>query len=185
MTEGTYYASITVSSDAVGIDDIVISVVLQIGNAQLTANAGVQYVVILNEDAVANDDDVFTSVIPSRANIANNGEYNYQVAGLPKGHYTISTGSDMDYDDEICDAGESCGHYPTQAQSAVLIISEEQPSLNINMSVNYLTSSIGAASTFSGGLITPRVIKKYAHSLEDTESYVKATTVTKSISSDN
>lgn len=185
MTEGTYYASINISSDAVGIDEIVISVVLQIGNAQLTANAGVQYVVVLNEEAVANNDGVFTSVIPSGANIANKGEYNYQVSGLAKGRYTISTGSDMDFDNEICDAGESCGQYPTLAQSAILVISEQQSSLNINMSVNYLTSSIGAASTLAGELISPRVIKKYTRSIEDTESYIKATTVAKSINSAN
>ena len=171
MDEGAYEGLITVSSDVGGIADVEIAVVLQIGNAELSANAGVQYVLVLQEDAVANEDGVIESVTGSRALIAVDGEYSYQISGLSKGRYTVSTGSDMDFDNVICDAGESCGQYPTLAQSSTLIISEEQPSLDINMTVNYLTSSIGAASVleeeFAGELMTPRLIQKPTSSLAD------------------
>jgi serine protease len=160
MAEGSYETSITVTSSDSGIEPVVINVVLQIGNAELTANAGVQYVLILDADVEANEEGVFASVAGSSALIANKGEYSYQITGLKKGRYTVSTGSDLDFDNVICDAGESCGQYPTLAQSSILEISEEQTSLDINMTVNYLTSSIGAASVFEGELIIPRAIEK-------------------------
>jgi len=171
LAEGSYEAIITVSSDVVTVEDVVIDVVLQIGNAELSANAGVQYVLVLQEDAVANEDGVIESVTGSRALFAVDGEYKYQISGLSKGRYTVSTGSDMDFDNVICDAGESCGQYPTLSQSSTLIISEEQSSLDINMTVNYLTSSIGAASAlegqYEGELITPRLIQKPKSSVAD------------------
>lgn len=157
MAEGAYEASITVSSN---VDDVVIAVKLQVGNAELTANAGVQYVLILGADVEANDEGVFESVASSSALTAKDGEYSYQIVGLAKGRYTVSTGSDLDFDDVICDAGESCGQYPTLAQSTIIEITEEQPSLDINMTVNYLTSSLGVASVLDGELNMPRLIKK-------------------------
>jgi len=171
LAEGAYEGLITVSSSIGGIADVEIAVVLQIGNAELSANAGVQYVLVLQEDAVANEDGVIESVTGSRALFAVDGEYKYQISGLSKGRYTVSTGSDMDFDNVICDAGESCGQYPTLSQSSTLIISEEQSSLDINMTVNYLTSSIGAASAlegqYEGELITPRLIQKPKSSVAD------------------
>lgn len=157
MAEGAYEATIKVTSN---VEDVLIAVKLQIGNAELTANAGVQYVLILDEDVEANSDGVFESVAGSSALLAKDGQYSYQVTGLAKGRYTVSTGSDLDFDDVICDAGESCGQYPTLAQSTIIEITEEQPSLDINMTVNYLTSSIGAASVLENELYAPRLIKK-------------------------
>jgi serine protease len=175
MAEGVYEAKITVTSDVVGIESVEIAVILQVGNAELSANAGVQYVVLQDADAVANEDGVIESVTGSRALIANNGQYSYQVTGLAKGRYIVSTGSDIDFDDVICDAGESCGQYPTLAQSSIVVISEEQSSLEINMTVNYLTSSIGAASVFEGVTITPQAIAKpkFKPSIKEAEPLVK------------
>ncbi|MBL4881868.1 MAG: S8 family serine peptidase [Oleispira sp.] len=175
MDEGAYVANIVVSSDVVSIDDVVIEVVLQVGNAQLTANAGVQYVIIFDPDAEPNEDGFIPSKASSRALIAENGQYSYQITGLSKGRYTVTTGSDLDFDDFICDAGESCGQYPTLAQSSILVISEEQPALDINMTVNYLTSSIGAASVFDGELISPRAIKRPKPVIEGAEPSIEDT----------
>ena len=175
MLEGSYETKITVSSTVSGIDDVEIAVILQIGNAELTANAGVQYVLILDADVEATADGVFPSVAGSRALLAAQGEYSYQITGLEKGRYTVSTGSDLDFDNVICDAGESCGQYPTLAQSSILVISEEQPALDINMTVNYLTSSIGAASVFDGELITPRAIEKPKSAIEGAEPSIEDT----------
>jgi serine protease len=170
LVEGVYEASITVTSSLSGIDDVVITVVLQIGNALLTANAGVQYVLLIDPDAKPNADGTIPSEAGSRALIANNGQYSYEITGISKGQYIISTGSDLDLDNVICDAGESCGQYPTLAQSSILVISEEQPSLDINMTVNYLTSSIGVASVFGGELITSRAIEKPKFVIDDKSS---------------
>lgn len=141
LAEGSYNASILVSTSNEQLDDLQITVQLQVGNPELSANAGIQYVVVLNEDAEAGEDGVFQTVAGSSALLARDGAYRYDIYGLKKGNYTISTGSDLDLDNVICDAGESCGQYPTLDQPRVITISENQPNLEINMSVNYLNAS--------------------------------------------
>ncbi len=142
LTEGSYQASIKISSSLVEVEDLIISVQLQVGNPELTANAGVQYIVIIDADAEPNSEGIFPTVGGSAALIAQDGEYHYQLYGLKKGRYLISTGSDLDFDNVICDAGESCGQYPTLDQPRAIEISEEQVDYEINMTVNYLNSSV-------------------------------------------
>jgi serine protease len=149
LLEGTYEAELVVGSSLSDIDDIVLAVQLQVGNPLLSANAGVQYVVIMDEDVKPNAQGILPSAGGSAALIANNGQYVYQVSGLKKGNYTVSTGSDMDLDLVICDAGESCGQYPTLDQPKIITISEEQSHFDINMSVNYIGGGIGSLSAGS------------------------------------
>jgi serine protease len=103
----------------------------------------------MDEDAKPNAQGILPSAGGSAALIANNGQYVYQVSGLKKGNYTVSTGSDMDLDLVICDAGESCGQYPTLDQPKIITISEEQSHFDINMSVNYIGGGIGSLSAGS------------------------------------
>jgi serine protease len=131
--------------------DIIITVQLQVGNPELFANAGVQYVVVIDEDAEPSEEGVLPSAGGSAALIANQGRYSYQVLGLKKGNYTVSTGSDIDLDFIICDAGESCGQYPTLDQPKTITISEQQPEVEINMSVNYVNTGIGSLMTGGQG----------------------------------
>jgi serine protease len=152
LSEDSYNAEFLISSSLAEIADIVISVQLQVGNSSLSANAGVQYVVIIDEDAEPNAEGFFESAGGSVALIANDGAYAYQVTGLKKGNYTVSTGSDIDLDYVICDAGESCGQYPTLVQPTIITISEAQPHININMSANYVSTgveSLGVGSSTS------------------------------------
>jgi serine protease len=149
LLEGSYQAELLVSSSLETVADIVISVQLQVGNPELSANAGVQYVVIIDDDAEPNEDGIFVSAGGSAALIANQGLYTYEVLGLKKGNYTVSTGSDLDLDFIICDAGESCGQYPTVDRPIIVTISEEQPDLDINMSVNYVNTGVSSSDTDS------------------------------------
>ena len=153
LPEGSYQAQLLVSSTASEVDDLTISVQLQVGNPVLSANAGVQYVLVTDPDAEPNKSGVILSEASSRALFANNGKYSYQITGLKKGTYIVSTGSDLDLDFLICDAGESCGQYPTIDQPTTITISEEQPDLDINMSVNYVNTEVGITATDS--LISP------------------------------
>ena len=149
LSEGSYRAELVVSSSLSGVADIVLSVQLQVGNSEVSANAGVQYVLVIDEDAAPDENGNLYSVGGSQALIANNGKYEYQIYGLKKGRYLVSTGSDLDFDNVICDAGESCGQYPTLEQPKAITISEEQPYVEVNMSVNYLDisrSNLGLAS---------------------------------------
>jgi serine protease len=146
LLEGSYQAELLVSSSLDNVADIVISVQLQVGNPELSANAGVQYVVIINDDAEPNEDGTFVSAGGSAALIADQGLYTYEILGLKKGNYTVSTGSDLDLDFIICDAGESCGQYPTVDRPIIVTISEEQPDLDINMSVNYVNTGVSSSA---------------------------------------
>jgi serine protease len=149
LLEGSYQAELTVSSSLETVDDIVISVQLQVGNPELSANAGVQYVVIVDDNAEPNEAGVFVSVGGSAALIADQGLYTYEVLGLKKGNYIVSTGSDLDFDLVICDSGESCGQYPTVDRLITVTISEEQPNLDINMSVKYVNSGTSSSAVDS------------------------------------
>jgi serine protease len=153
LPEGSYQAQLLVSSTASEVDDLIISVQLQVGNPELSANAGVQYVLVIDPDAEPDQNGTILSQASSSALFANNGKYSYQITGLKKGTYTVSTGSDLDLDFLICDSGESCGQYPTIDQPTTVIISEEQPDLDINMSVNYVSTEVGITAVDS--LISP------------------------------
>jgi serine protease len=151
LFEGSYQAELVISSSLSSVADIIITVQLQVGNPELFANAGVQYVVVIDEDAEPSEEGVLPSAGGSAALIANQGRYSYQVLGLKKGNYTVSTGSDIDLDFIICDAGESCGQYPTLDQPKTITISEQQPEVEINMSVNYVNTGIGSLMTGGQG----------------------------------
>jgi serine protease len=149
LLEGSYQAELLVTSSLETVDDLVIAVQLQVGNPKLSANAGVQYVVISEAVEEPNEDVVFVYVDGSAALIAKKGLYTYEVLGLKKGNYIVSTGSDLDLDFIICDAGESCGQYPTVDRPIIVTISEEQPDLDINMSVNYVNTGISSSAVDS------------------------------------
>jgi serine protease len=153
LPEGSYQAQLLVSSTSPEVDDLIISVQLQVGNPELSANAGVQYVLVIDPDAEPDQNGTILSQASSSALFASNGKYSYQITGLKKGTYTVSTGSDLDLDFFICDAGESCGQYPTIDQPTTVIISEEQPDLDINMSVSYVNTEVGITAVDS--LISP------------------------------
>jgi serine protease len=149
LPEGSYQAQLLVSATSPEVDDLIISVQLQVGNPELSANAGVQYVLVIDPDAEPDQNGTVLSQASSSALFASNGKYSYQITGLKKGSYTVSTGSDLDLDFLICDAGESCGQYPTIDQPTTVIISEEQPDLDINMSVNYVNTEVGITAVDS------------------------------------
>lgn len=145
MTEGRYDGQMIISSSNPDISNLTIGVSLQVGNPEVSANAGVQYVVLIAENSDTDEDGAFYSVAGSSSLLATDGQYSYDITGLKKGRYIVSTGSDMDFDGFICDAGESCGQYPTLDRPTVITISEEQAHPEVNMSVGYFNIN-GAGS---------------------------------------
>jgi len=84
---------------------VTVTVTLQVVGTNPAADAGLFYVIAVNEDGTTEGSaDVVT---------AENGEYQWTLTDLPAGSYRIFAGSDMDNDDYLCDAGESCGAYRT------------------------------------------------------------------------
>lgn len=170
LIEGSYQANIKISSSLVEVEDLVISVQLQVGNPELSANAGVQYIVIIDADAEADENGIFPTVGGSSALIPQNGEYSYQLYGLKKGRYLVSSGSDLDFDNIICDAGESCGQYPTLDQPSAIEISESQPHLMVNMTVNYVSSGLSNLTNDNNSVNSPvrgRAFSAYKISTEN------------------
>lgn len=147
MNEGRYEGQLLIESTV--LPDLLIAVILQIGNSEVSANAGVQYVLLIDENAEAGADGATESAAGSSALLALDGQYSYEITGLKKGRYIVATGSDLDFDNIICDSGESCGQYPTLDSPKVITISEEQAQYtNVNMSVSYvdITSTGSTAS---------------------------------------
>lgn len=170
LFDGSYKGIITISSDNVAITDFVIQVELQVGNPELTPNAGVQYVLVIDKNAQANSEGVLKAIGSSVALLVNQGEYQYTVEGLPKGEFYIVTGSDLDLDLVICDDGESCGQYPTLNAREEVEISEETSTAQANMAVNYIETS-GQASVKEDSRIFQysRVIERTSANDEGTE----------------
>lgn len=149
LAEGRYEGQIIISATNPEFEDLTIGVTLQVGNAAISANAGVQYVVLLNENAEANDEQVIESDYGTSGLVASDGQYMYQLHGIKKGRYTLSTGSDLDFDGIICDSGESCGQYPTLDRPVVVEISEQESEFNFDMTTGYATLKAASSNSQS------------------------------------
>ena len=139
LPEGRYQADVIINSSSYG--SLTVKVTLQVGNPNVSANAGVQYVLAVNVDTKPVKGALLPDALSSPL-VVNNGEYLYQINGIKKGRYFVSSGSDLDFDNIICDPGESCGQYPTLEKPIEVVISEEEPLQQVNMTVNYLNSDI-------------------------------------------
>jgi len=172
LVEGSYQGEIVISTTTENVSDVTILVELQVGNPDLPANAGVQYVLLQDVNAEADRDGVVPTAVGSAAVVASQGVYRYQVNGVPKGRYYVFTGSDLDLDDVICDAGESCGQYPTLNSRIAIEITEQQTSAEANMVVNYIDSGVSSSSVSES--VRPILSKDYGKnfSLDDSAKQV-------------
>ena len=159
LADGTYKGSIRITSSVAAISDVTISVEAQVGNPNLTGNAGVQYILIYDKDAQEGADGVIQASYGSIPLIAEKGQYSYQVTGIEKGSYYVVTGSDLDLDNKICDAGESCGQYPTLNNRQEIEITEAVPETSADMVVNYLDTGAGASAVNNERQVFSKIIK--------------------------
>lgn len=107
--DGVFAANIRFESD---VNPVTLPVRIQKASVDLSANAGHTYVVL-----TAADD---SHVVYRTTALARGGEYDFELEGVAPGRYRLYAGSDSDHDDEICDAGESCGAWHTLDAPAVL-----------------------------------------------------------------
>ncbi|HDP88490.1 MAG TPA: peptidase S8, partial [Thioalkalivibrio sp.] len=75
------------------------------GASGTEGDTGYTWIILVNVDTLS------TAAQTSVANV--NGTYSYRITGVPNGEYYVLAGTDSDNDGFICDAGESCGGYPT------------------------------------------------------------------------
>ncbi|MBT6265149.1 MAG: S8 family serine peptidase [Halieaceae bacterium] len=133
LKEGPYRTDVTFQSTA---GDVSVSVEIRVSNnaAGGIGNIGVVYVLFINTEtqeiwqgttAAASD----LSYIDDEYAITTNyllGPDSREVDRLPVGIYEIWAGTDNDNDLFICDAGETCGAWPSIDTPAVITISEDR-----------------------------------------------------------
>jgi len=105
LAQNTYTATISIRSSA---NSISIPVIMQVGAAAGSADAGFQYILLVDPITGETIDEVAASAI--------DGRYSYSFTNVPEGTYQLISGSDSNNDFFICDAGESCGAYLTLDQ---------------------------------------------------------------------
>jgi serine protease len=105
LTEGAYNAVATFTPTDPATNAVTITVTLQVPGANPLADAGLFYVIAVREDGSSQGSAAVVA--------ASNGEYSWVLTDMPAGSYRIFAGSDMDDDNFLCDAGESCGAFRT------------------------------------------------------------------------
>jgi serine protease len=115
LDEGTYSATITVSSTA---NSTEVPVIMQVRATDPGANAGVLYVLLLDQATGQTIGQDIVSPV--------DGVYSYSIAGVGAGDYEIIAGSDNNNDFFICDLGESCGAYLTLDQPTMIEVRSDR-----------------------------------------------------------
>jgi serine protease len=111
LAAGTYSDSIQINA---GSESSTVEVIMQVLDVSITGDAGIHYVLLVNND---------TDEVLQQFQVDAIGEnVNYSFSNVASGNYMIYAGSDMDMDGFICDAGESCGAYSTVAQPSIISV---------------------------------------------------------------
>ena len=114
LTEGSYNATATFTPTDPATNAVNISVTLQVAGANPDADAGLFFVIAVREDG--------SSQGSAAVVVASNGEYSWALNDLTAGSYRVFAGSDMDDDNFLCDAGESCGSFRTLDEPERLLV---------------------------------------------------------------
>lgn len=132
LDEGFYSGSITFVTDQ---GDLTVSVVMTVGDLSGTGELTQQYVLFV---------DTASNSIVQEAPINEAGIFS---TTLSAGSYLVFAGSDIDVDLFICDAGETCGAYPSLSTQQILEVTEDRSDVNFSVSIQTLGSSDEDAET--------------------------------------
>ncbi len=142
LSDGYYNATISVSD---GSNSLSIPVYMQ--NGVISSNNAMtqQYVLLEDADCIAagRDEKECTTSIFAQAN----GRYSFPA--VPAGRYSLLAGSDIDVDNVICQAGETCGAYPSLGAQQIIEISASRSGVNflINLNSNLGSNNQSTAHT--------------------------------------
>lgn len=101
LEDGSYTATITITSDAPQNPTATVTVEMTVGGETL-GDVGTVFVLVV--------DDAFKTVSETATSRAQN--YAFTLPETPAGTYTIVAGTDRDDDGEICDLEDACGSFP-------------------------------------------------------------------------
>lgn len=135
LSPGTYTASVNFTSNG---GDMSVPVIMQVPDVttDLTANAGYQYVLLVNPQT---GDTVATVGAAVAA-----GVYHFTFSNVPPGTYQIVAGTDMNNDGYICDAGEACGAYTTLDLPDSITVTGDQSGRNFTTGFFYNINAAAA-----------------------------------------
>ena len=92
--------------------------------------------------------DAATGMPIAQADAEAAGSYAFVFANRLPGTYLLAAGSDLDNDGYICDAGESCGIYPSFALPGAIVLGALKP--GEKLTENRLSASLSVACTVMG-----------------------------------
>jgi len=124
LSDGVYTVLANFVADTNATVSATINVIVNTVN--VSPDAGRIYVLLI--DPITGDQVYFTEQDPV------NGEYSYSITGVEQGEYYIIAGSDLDNNLLICEAGESCGSYPTMGDAAVVSVDSDMTNLDFDIS---------------------------------------------------
>ncbi|MET0091836.1 MAG: hypothetical protein ABW068_17790 [Candidatus Thiodiazotropha sp.] len=127
LAPATYSGVVQVAS---GVSTVDVDVIMQVSDTTISGDAGRHYILLINN---ATNEALMQFAVEAEGSGAN-----YSFSSVPAGNYILVAGSDMDMDNLICDAGESCGAYPTLSQPSVIAVgSGSLSSLDFTTSFEY------------------------------------------------
>ncbi len=149
LADGTYTATLSIVSDT---NDITINVIMQVSSVNISANAGLHFVVLVSATSG-------TSTLPAVITNAVNGEYSFTMNNVPSGQYRLFAGTDSDNDDLLCDPGEACGAYVTLDSPEILQVNANRSGLvfasgfRLNLGTFAIDSNDSSSQNDAGYLI--------------------------------
>ncbi len=140
LSDGYYNATISASD---GSNSLSIPVYMQNGVISNNNAMTQQYVLLKDADCIAagRDEKECTTSIYAQAN----GRYNFPA--VPAGRYTLLAGSDIDVDKVVCQAGETCGAYPSLGTQQIIEMSASRSGVNFLINLNSNLGSNNQSAT--------------------------------------
>ena len=137
LEAGVYASDITARSS---VNDLIVRVIMSVGGDGASANVGVIYILLLEQDS--------EEPIAQASAVVAEGQYKFSFTDLPTGRYRVVAGSDADNDLFICDAGEACGAWLTVDQPLEINLDANRE--DINFPVDYVISIPTIADSKAG-----------------------------------
>ena len=140
LADNTYAGEVTFTS-AEG--DLVVPVIMQESSLDLSANAGLHWVLALQPGA---------STGTARAATLDQGQYTFTWPDLEPGIYSIFAGTDADEDGQLCDGGEACGAYQTLDAPSLITVNDDVTGIDFvsGFRSNIATQALSDSTTKRG-----------------------------------
>jgi serine protease len=127
-----------------------LAVLMQVAIAAGVADAGSQYVLLLDPATDESLEQVEVRALGERVP--------YRFDAVPAGDYLLVAGTDMNNDGFICDDGEACGAWPVESRLETVTVSGDR--LGLDFSTSYRTSLQPAAAEMGTQPFSQRSGKK-------------------------